>query len=139
MGVIQYAVEVLKVRQIVVCGHYNCNGVKIAMSSQNVGLLNKWLRNIKDVYRFHSTELEAIDDQQKRYDRLVELNVIEQANNLAQTSFIQERWAKEMGPQIHGWVYDVGTGLLKETISLHPGDPIEDIYRYEFPIEPAKS
>jgi len=136
MGVIQYAVQVLKVRHIIVCGHYNCGGVKTAMSHQNVGLLNKWLRHIKDVYRFHIDELEAISDPQQRYDRLVELNVIEQIYNLAQTSFIQECWALELRPQIHGWVYDLRTGLLKDTLSLGPGDPIDDIYRYEITVAP---
>jgi len=131
MGVIQYAVQVLKVKHIIVCGHYNCGGIKTAMGHDNVGMLNKWLRHIKDVYRFYSQELEQISDMQQRYDRLVELNVIEQTYNLAQTSFVQEGWALELRPQIHGWVYDLRYGLLKETITLNPGDPIEDIYRYE--------
>lgn len=134
MGVIQYAVQVLKVRHIIVCGHYNCGGVRTAMSHQNVGLLNKWLRHIKDVFRFHREELEAIEDESQRLDRLVELNVIEQSYNLAQTSFVQESWALELRPQIHGWVYDLRTGMLKETISLNPGDPIDDIYRYEITV-----
>lgn len=137
MGVIQYAVQVLKVRHIIVCGHYNCGGVRTAMSHQNVGLLNKWLRHIKDVFRFHRAELEAIEDEGQRLDRLVELNVIEQSYNLAQTSFVQESWALELRPQIHGWVYDLRTGMLKETISLNPGDPIDDIYRYEITLASA--
>jgi carbonic anhydrase len=134
MGVIQYAVQVLKVKHIIICGHYNCGGVKTAMSHQNVGLLNKWLRHIKDVYRFHAKELDVIEDEKKRLDRLVELNVLEQTYNLAQTSYIQECWSMELRPQIHGWVYDLRNGLLKEVISLKPGDPIDDIYRYDLTI-----
>lgn len=140
MGVIQYAVQVLQVRHIIVCGHYNCGGVKTAMSQANVGLLNKWLRHIKDIYRIHKDELEAIADLKLRGNRLVELNVVEQVNNLSQTSFVQECWKRGDRPQIHGWVYDVRTGYLREIYDLNPGDEIDSIYRYDFPeIEGEKS
>jgi len=133
MGVIQYGVQVLKVKHIIVCGHYNCGGVKAAMSHESVGLLNKWLRHIKDVYRFHRSELDSISDTRARVDRLVELNIVEQVYNLVQTSFVQECWLSEDRPQIHGWVYDMKNGKLKELLSVNPGSPVDEIYRYDFP------
>jgi len=132
MGVIQYAVQVLRVQHIIVCGHYNCGGVKAAMSMEDVGLLNQWLRYIKDVYRFNQDELDAIEGQQQRFDRLVELNTIEQVANLARTSFVQKTWHDEgTRPQLHGWVYDIKSGLLREILSLDPGAPIDTIYHFE--------
>jgi len=112
MSVIQYAVEALKVEDIVVCGHYNCGGVRHAASNQYSGLINKWLLHVKDVYDKHSEELEKITDPQAREDRLVELNVIEQCKHVAQTSVVQRAWGDH--PRVHGWVYDVRTGFLKD-------------------------
>jgi carbonic anhydrase len=132
LSVLQYAVEVLKVRHVIVCGHYNCGGVKNAMSHHDFGLINKWLRHIKDVYRFHSRELEAIGDLQQRYDRLVEINVTEQVQNLAETSIVQRAWKSEDSPIIHGWVYDLRTGYLKEIASMAPGTKLESIYMFDF-------
>lgn len=110
-SVINYAVTNLKVNHIVVCGHYNCGGVKAAMEPQDLGILNPWLRNIRDVYRAHSTELNAIEDQAKRYDRLVELNVREQAINVVKMAAVQRAMRiREM--QIHGWVFDMRSGEL---------------------------
>ncbi|UZX28451.1 carbonic anhydrase [Riemerella anatipestifer] len=111
-AVIQYAVEHLKVKHIIICGHYNCGGVKAAMSSQDLGLLNPWLRTIRDVYRLHQSELDAIDDEQKRYDRLVELNVQEQCINVIKMACVQERYILEEFPIVHGWVFDLRTGKL---------------------------
>jgi carbonic anhydrase len=133
LSVLQFAVEVLRVQHIIVCGHYGCGGIKSAMSRQHLGLINKWLRHIKDVYRFHATELNAISDEHKRLDRLVELNVIEQVTHLAEISFVQRAWKTEHRPTIHGWVYDMHTGLLRDLIKVDPGDLPQDIYVYEFP------
>ena len=111
-AVIQYAVEHLRVKHIIVCGHYNCGGVKAAMTSQDLGLLNPWLRNIRDVYRLHQTELDAIEDDSKKYDRLVELNVQEQCINVIKMACVQERYILEEQPLVHGWVFDLRTGRI---------------------------
>ena len=111
-AVIQYAVEHLRVKHIIVCGHYNCGGVKAAMTSQDLGLLNPWLRNIRDVYRLHQTELDAIEDNSKKYDRLVELNVQEQCINVIEMARVQERYILEEQPLVHGWVFDLRTGRI---------------------------
>lgn len=113
-AVIDYAVTHLKVKHIIVCGHYGCGGVKAAMASQDLGLLNPWLRNIRDVYRIHKDELNAINDEGERFDRLVELNVEEQAINIIKQAAVQRRWIKEGFPVVHGWVFDIRTGLLKD-------------------------
>jgi carbonic anhydrase len=132
LSVLQYAVQVLKVKHVIVCGHYGCGGVKNAMSHRHFGLINKWLRSIKDVYRIYRRELDSIDVVEARVNRLVELNVCEQVQNLAQTSIIQEAWHKEQRPLLHGWVYDLKTGYLKELALMKPGASIEDIYRFDF-------
>jgi carbonic anhydrase len=135
LAVLQYAVEVLKVKHILVVGHYECGGVKASMTHKDYGLINKWLRNIKDVYVKHEPELDAITDESLKFDRMVELNVIEQVYNLAKTTIVQKAWAStEHYPQLHGWVLDLHTGLIKSMIEIAPGetDKIESIYRYEF-------
>ncbi len=132
LSVLQYAVEVLKVKHVIVCGHYDCGGVKNAMTRHNFGLINKWLRHIKDVYRLHKRELDCISDNQARLDRLVEINIIEQVQNLAQTSIVQKAWHTENRPIIHGWVYDLRTGYVKEIASLQPGSCLDDIYMFDF-------
>ncbi len=111
MSVINYAVRHLKVSHVVVCGHYNCGGVKAAMQPVDMGILNPWLRNIRDVYRLHKDELNKIEDESNRYNRLVELNVQEQCINLIKTAAIQEAY-KERGITVHGWVFDIHTGKL---------------------------
>ena len=111
MSVLIYAVDHLKVNQIVVCGHYNCGGVKAAMQSTDLGILNPWLRNIRDVYRLHKEELNAIEDIDKRYDRLVELNVQEQCVNLIKTASVQQAH-RQRGLMVYGWVFDIHTGKL---------------------------
>jgi carbonic anhydrase len=113
MSVLNYAVRHLKVNHIVVCGHYNCGGVKAAMQPADMGLLNPWLRNIRDVYRLHKDELNAITDVDARYDRLVELNVQEQCVNLIKTAAVQQA-NHDRGLTVHGWVFDVRTGKLKD-------------------------
>lgn len=111
MSVVNYAVDHLKVEHVVVCGHYACGGVKAAMQSADLGILNPWLRNIRDVYRIHKDKLNAIDCEEKRYDRLVELNVKEQCVNLIKTAAVQKA-NRDRGLKVHGWVFDVHTGKL---------------------------
>lgn len=113
MSVISYAVETLGVSHIIVCGHYQCGGIKSAMKSKDMGLLNPWLRNIRDVYRLHKNELNAITDQQQRYDRLVELNVQEQCVNIIKTAEVQKKM-KEKKLTVHGWVFNLRTGELND-------------------------
>lgn len=112
MSVINYAIRVLKVKHIIVCGHYNCGGVKAAMMAKDMGILNPWLRSIRDIYRLHKTELNAITDEHKRYNRLVELNVTEQCINIIKTAALQLSLEKEGYPQVHGWVFDIHTGKI---------------------------
>ncbi|HEY1030336.1 MAG TPA: carbonic anhydrase [Flavipsychrobacter sp.] len=114
MSVINYAVRHLHVKHIIICGHYNCGGVKAAMTSADLGILNPWLRNIRDVYRLHEAELDAIADTAARYDRLVELNVIEQALNVLKTAAVQEHYLDNGYPTIHAWVFSLQSGLLKD-------------------------
>ena len=111
MSVVEYAVVYLKVKHVVVCGHYECGGVKAAMQSADLGILNPWLRNIRDVFRIHKTELNAIQDESKKYDRLVELNVQEQCVNLIKTAAVHKAY-RDRGLKVHGWVFDVHTGKL---------------------------
>ena len=106
LSCLQYAVQVLKVNHIIVCGHYNCGGVKAAITKESLGLIDNWLRNIKDVYRFNREELENYFDYESRFNRLVELNVIEQVKNLAKNPMIQRSWNERQLPELHGWVYD---------------------------------
>jgi len=132
LSVLQYAVEVLEVNHIIVCGHYGCGGVRTAMSRKSLGLINKWLRHIKDVYRLHEQELDKITDEPSRFERLVELNVLEQVQHLTEISFIQRAWKNKKRPMIHGWIYDLHTGYLKDLVKLNPGDMPNDIYIYDF-------
>ncbi|MFN8260362.1 MAG: carbonic anhydrase [Chitinophagales bacterium] len=111
MSVINFAVRQLKVKHVVVCGHYDCGGVKAAMQPIDMGILNPWLRNIRDVYRIHEAELDAITDLHQRYNRLIELNVLEQCCNLIKTAAIQEAYM-ERGLTVHGWVFDIHTGKI---------------------------
>lgn len=114
MSVINYAVVHLKVKHIIVCGHYNCGGVKAAMQAQDLGILNPWLRNIRDVYRLHMDELNAISDEHERYNRLVELNTQEQCINVIKTAAVQKMYVANGFPTVHGWVYDLKNGVLKD-------------------------
>jgi carbonic anhydrase len=114
LSVLDYAVNVLEVEHVIVCGHYGCGGVQAAMGNKQVGIIDNWLRNIKDSYRLHSYELDLISNQKKRFDRLVELNVIEGVFNLTKTSIVQNRWANGKTLGVHGWVYSLETGLIKD-------------------------
>lgn len=130
MSVLNYAVRHLHVKHIVVCGHYECGGVKAAMQAKDLGILNPWLRNIRDVYRIHKKELNVIADEQKRYNRLIELNVQEQCVNLIKTAAVQQAH-KERGLLVHGWVFDIHTGrLIDLKINFHKAlEEIMEIYR----------
>lgn len=132
LSVLQYAVEVLKVEHIVVCGHYGCGGVKAALSRQSLGLINKWLRHIKDVYRFHQAEIDAMPTEEARINKLIECNIIEQVNNLAKTSIVQQSWKDRGGPHLHGWVYDLSDGIIHTLVDIEPNAPLyPDIYQFE--------
>lgn len=132
MSVINYAVRHLKVKHIIVCGHYSCGGVKAAMQPVDMGILNPWLRNIRDVYRTHKDELNALTDEGKRYDRLVELNVQEQCINVIKLAAVQEAY-KEYGITVHGWVFDIHTGKLIDLKIDFPNvlSSIMEIYRLD--------
>lgn len=132
LSVLEFAVTHLKVKHVIVCGHYGCGGVKASMSNHDYKqVLNMWLRNIKDVYRLHQTELENIGDQEKRFDRLVELNVIEQVSHLAKTSIIQRAWQKTNGPDLHGWVYGLKDGVIKPVFEMKAGTKVDPLYQYD--------
>ena len=132
LSVLQYAVEVLEVKHIVVCGHYGCGGVKAAMSRNSFGLINKWLRHIKDIYRLHHEELNQLESEEARLNRLIELNIIEQVNNLADTSIVQRAWKNRQGPDLHGWVYDLNNGIINPLVEIPAGSKLEhDIYEYD--------
>ena len=130
LSVLDYAVNILEVKHVIVCGHYGCGGVGAAMQNQQFGIIDNWLRVIKDVYRLHAAELDAIHDADERFDRFVELNVVEQVLDLSKTSIIQNSWHKRSYPALHGWVYSLKTGLIKDlNITLGSSDTLPDIYR----------
>ena len=131
ISVLEYAVNILKVQHVIVCGHYGCGGVKAAMTRNSLGIINKWLRNIKDVYRIHQEEIEGIPYEDHKVNRLVELNVQEQVLNLAKTSIIQKAWKHNQMPHLHGWVYDLHDGIIKPVCEMEPGADIGEIYEYD--------
>ncbi|TND07601.1 MAG: carbonic anhydrase [Bacteroidetes bacterium] len=133
LSVLNYAVRVLEVKHVIVCGHYGCGGVVAAMTNQHYGLIDNWLRHIKDVYRLHNKELDAIADEKTRQRRFVELNVIEQVYNLCKTSSVQEAWEEKRSLQVHGWVYDVANGIIKDLeVTACDDKDIPHYYRYDF-------
>jgi carbonic anhydrase len=136
-AVIQYSVNVLQVKHIVVCGHYECGGVKAALEPSDMGQLNAWLQTLRDVRRLHKDEIDAIEDKKMAFDKLVELNVIEQCINLIKNSHIQRSWYKYGYPNVHGWVFDVRTGKIKD-LNLNMGEVIAD-FRYIYDMKPAIS
>lgn len=132
LSVLQYAVEQLKVKHIIVCGHYGCGGVRAALNHHSMGVLNKWLRNIKDVYRLHKFELMNLETEEERLKRLVELNIEEQVQNLAKTSIVQKAWKYEQRPHIHGWVYGLEDGIIKTVSTVEPNNTeIDPIFQYD--------
>ena len=132
LSVLDYAVSYLKVKHIIVCGHYGCGGIKAAMTNHDFKqVLNMWLRNIKDVYRLHNEELNGIQDEASKFDRLVELNVKEQVLHLAKTSIVQRAWKNEQRPDIHGWVYGLKDGIINPVFEMKAGTPIDPLYTYD--------
>ena len=132
LSVLQYAVEVLKVKHIIVCGHYGCGGVKAAMTNHSYGIINKWLRNIKDVYRFHRDSINQLpSENDARLNRLIELNVQEQVINLAKTSIVQKAWKDSQHPHLHGWVYGLNNGLIKPIFEMEAGTHIDPLYEFD--------
>lgn len=132
LSVLDYAVNHLKVKHVIVCGHYGCGGVKAATTKTDFkAVLNMWLRNIKDVYRLHRDELDNIKDEEARCDRLVELNVQEQVANLAKTSIIQRAWKQEQRPELHGWVYGLKDGVIKPVFEMNASSQMDGIYQYD--------
>ena len=131
LSVLLYAVEVLEVKHVIVCGHYGCGGVKASLTNHSFGIINKWLRNIKDVYRLHEEEFNMIPTEDAKVDRLVELNVMEQVLNLAKTSIVQKAWKNKQFPTLHGWVYGLDNGLLKPLCKMDHQSKLDDIYSYD--------
>lgn len=132
LSVLDYAVNHLKIKHVIVCGHYGCGGIKAAISTDSFNqVLNMWLRNVKDIYRIYRKELNEIDDENKKVNRLVELNVQEQVFNLAKTAIIQKAWAEEKRPDLHGWVYDLHDGIIKPIAEMKAGTDIDPVYEYK--------
>jgi carbonic anhydrase len=131
LTVIYYALERLRAKHIIVCGHYGCGGIKAAMARHDFGLINRWLQNIKDCAERNQAELGALPDDEARLRRMVELNVVEQVDHLAKTSLIQRAWRKEGRPWLHGWVYDMRTGRLKELVRRTSTDLPHQVHRYD--------
>ena len=132
LSVLQYAVDVLKVKHIIVCGHYGCGGVKAAMTRHSYGIINKWLRNIKDVYRIHQHEIQLLPDPDRQLNRLIELNIMEQVLNLAKTSIVQKSWKHHGIPHLHGWVYGLHDGVIIPLMDMEPNSPLgHSIYEYD--------
>lgn len=133
LSVMEYAINVLKVEHVIVCGHYGCGGVLAAMGQNHLGVIDNWLRNIKDVYRLHKVELDAIEDEVERGRRFVELNVIEQVFNVCKTSTVQKAWQEENRPWIHGWVYDLSNGIIKDLdVNIANHQDLVEIYKFDF-------
>ena len=131
LSVLEYAVDHLNVSHIIVCGHYGCGGVKAAMSRHNFDLINKWIRNIKDVYRMHRDTIDYQTKPEERLNKLIELNVEEQVMNLAKTSIVQRAWKAKKSPEIHGWVYSLEDGLIKELCNVTYKDHLDPLYEFD--------
>jgi carbonic anhydrase len=132
LSVLDYAVNVLQVKHIIVCGHYGCGGVQAAMTNKHIGLIDNWIRHIKDVYRLHRPELDAIDDENTRFNRFVELNVFEQVLDLGKTSIVQAAWDRGQELHVHGWVYDIHDGLIRDMhVTLKDNATLSDVYKLD--------
>ncbi len=133
LSVLDYAVNALKVKHVIVCGHYGCGGVNAALSNQSIGLIDNWVRHIKDVYRLHQRELDSLKDEKQKFDRFVELNVTEQVHDLAKTSIVQNAWKKEQELFLHGWVYGLDSGLIKDlNVNIASNSDLEEVYQLKF-------
>ncbi len=132
LSVLSYAVEVLMVKHIIVCGHYGCGGVMAAMENKQLGLIDNWLRHIKDVYRYHHVELDAIEDKTQRARRFVEVNVMEQVHDLGKTSIVQNAWKRKQPLHIHGWVYDLHDGIINDLgVTFRDTKDLHKVYHFE--------
>lgn len=131
LSVLQYAVDVLNVKHVIVCGHHNCGGVRAALSNQSLGLIDKWLWHIKNVYHQYKNEINALADDDAKVDLLTELNVREQVLNLAKTSIIQKAWKSKNAPDLHGWVYDLRDGIISPVFDMPAGSRVDEIFEYE--------
>ena len=132
LSVLDYAVNVLQVKHIIVCGHYGCGGVQTAMTNKHVGLIDNWVRHIKDVYRLHRPELDAITDEAARFDRFVELNVFEQVLDLGKTSIVQAAWERGQEVHVHGWVYAIHDGMIRDLkVTLKDNETLSDVYKLD--------
>ena len=131
LSVLQYAVDVLQVKHVIVCGHYGCGGVMAAMTQKGFGIIDNWLKEIKDVYRMYQDEITAIETEDEKFDHMVELNVREQVFNLAKTAIIQKAWKKEQRPQLHGWVYRLSDGIIKPVCEMDSNSTIDPLYEYD--------
>lgn len=133
LSVLEYAVQVLEVQHIIVCGHYGCGGISAALTHRSMGVLDTWLKHVKDIWRLHEVQLRALPTEKARQDRLCELTVLEQVRNLVKTSVIQKSWRAHRRPHLHGWVYGLEDGLVKPLVDIAAGSPVDDIYRYDEP------
>ncbi|HSI68916.1 MAG TPA: carbonate dehydratase [Gillisia sp.] len=133
LSVLDYAVNALKVKHVIVCGHYGCGGVNAAMGNSSIGLIDNWVRHIKDVYRLHKDELDGISDEKQKFDRFVELNVTEQVFDLAKTSIVQGAWEKGQDLEIHGWVYGLDSGVIKDLgVNFKNDSELDEVYQLNF-------
>jgi carbonic anhydrase len=133
LSVVDYAVNVLKVKHIIVCGHYGCGGVQAAMGNKSYGIIDNWIRHIKNTYRLNQKELDAIKDETKRFDRFVELNVSEQVFDLAKTSIVQNAWRNNQDLMLHGWVYSIKKGVVQEVVSrVDNNSRLDEVYQLDF-------
>jgi len=133
LSVLDYAVNVLKVKHVLVCGHYGCGGIKAAMGNESVGIIDNWIRHIKDVYRLHHKELDVIEDETDRFNRFVELNVIEQVYDLAKTSIVQSAWKRGQELSIHGWVYGLNSGYVTDlNVNFSCDKDLSGVYQLKF-------
>lgn len=132
LSVLSYAVEVLKVKHIIVCGHYGCGGVNAAMGNKQYGLIDNWLRHLKDVYRLHAKELDGIKDEEQRSRRFVEVNVMEQVLDLGKTSIVQNTWKTDQNLHLHGWVYDIRDGIIKDLdVTITSVEDLHNVYHLD--------
>jgi carbonic anhydrase len=133
LSVLDYAVSVLKVKHIIVCGHYGCGGIKAAMENNSIGIIDNWIRHIKDVYRFHKTELDAMDDEAERFNKFVEINVREQVLDLAKTSIVQSAWKIGQDLTLHGWVYGLNSGYVTDLdVNFSSNKDLDQVYQLYF-------
>ena len=133
LSVLDYAVNALKVKHVIVCGHYGCGGVKAAMGNQSIGIIDNWIRNIKDVYRVNKEELNEIEDEDKKFNRMVELNVVEQVFNLAKTSIVQNAWDIGQELHLHGWVYGLNSGYVTDlNVNFSSNKDLDSMFKLKF-------